>query len=48
MSGYNRNTSVLGNEFAWVGGNAMAQWGYTNDSTPQVCVHRDDDESLTC
>ena len=29
VSGYNRNTTVQKNEFVWIGGSAIAQWGYT-------------------
>ena len=39
LSGYNRNTSVIGNEFAWIGGNAIASWGFTNDSSAEVDSH---------
>ena len=30
VSGYNRNTTIQGNEFAWIGSTAIAQWGYTS------------------
>jgi hypothetical protein len=30
ISGYNRNATVDGNEFVWLGENAIASWGYTN------------------
>ena len=39
LSGYNRNTSVVQNEFAWLGGNAVVAWGITNDSTVEVHIH---------
>lgn len=29
VSGYNRNTTITRNEFAWLGSTAIAQWGYT-------------------
>ena len=29
VSSYNRNTTIQGNEFAWIGSTAIAQWGYT-------------------
>ena len=31
LSGYNRNVSILLNEFAWMGGSAMAAWGITDE-----------------
>ena len=30
VSGYNRNTTIQYNEFAWIGDTAIAQWGYTS------------------
>ena len=36
ISGFNRNTTVFQNEFAFMGGNAIASWGRTNDSTLEV------------
>ena len=30
VSGYNRNTTIQGNEFVWIGSTAIAQWGYTS------------------
>ncbi len=36
LSGYNRNTTIIANEFAWIGANAIASWGFTNDSTIMV------------
>eukprot|EP01064_Diplonema_japonicum_P030955 TRINITY_DN539_c0_g1_i1.p1 TRINITY_DN539_c0_g1~~TRINITY_DN539_c0_g1_i1.p1 ORF type:complete len:807 (+),score=265.40 TRINITY_DN539_c0_g1_i1:43-2463(+) len=32
VSGYNRNATVSRNEFAWIGGNSLAAWGYTNET----------------
>ena len=29
LSGYNRNASIRGNEFVWLGQNAVAAWGNT-------------------
>ena len=29
-TGYNRNATVQHSDFAFIGGNAMASWGYTN------------------
>ena len=29
LSGYNRNATILKNEFVWIGSSAIAQWGYT-------------------
>eukprot|EP00698_Gefionella_okellyi_P023671 TRINITY_DN8153_c0_g1_i1.p1 TRINITY_DN8153_c0_g1~~TRINITY_DN8153_c0_g1_i1.p1 ORF type:complete len:532 (+),score=110.27 TRINITY_DN8153_c0_g1_i1:508-2103(+) len=31
LSGYNRNTTFSNNEFSWLGQNAMAAWGFTED-----------------
>ena len=36
-TGYNRNATVQHSDFAFIGGNAMASWGYTNG----VCVCHD-------
>jgi hypothetical protein len=47
MSGYNRNTTVYQNEFAWIGGNAMAQWGFTNDSSLEVQYLRCHEHALS-
>ncbi len=33
ISGYNRNTTIQGNEFVWIGSSAIAQWGYTSGSS---------------
>ena len=30
ISGYNRNTTINKNELTWIGGSAIASWGYTN------------------
>ena len=30
VSGYNRNTTIQQNEFAWIGSTAIALWGYTS------------------
>jgi hypothetical protein len=32
VSGYNRNATIQHSEFAYVGGNAVAAWGYTNET----------------
>merc|ERR1719473_2374291 len=32
ISGYNRYTTVQDCDFAYIGGNAMASWGYTNET----------------
>jgi len=32
ISGFNRHTTVEGNTFAFIGGNAMVAWGYTNET----------------
>ena len=31
ISGYNRNTTIINNDFQYIGGNAIASWGYTNE-----------------
>eukprot|EP01116_Phalansterium_solitarium_P022687 TRINITY_DN7582_c0_g1_i1.p1 TRINITY_DN7582_c0_g1~~TRINITY_DN7582_c0_g1_i1.p1 ORF type:complete len:924 (-),score=219.53 TRINITY_DN7582_c0_g1_i1:171-2942(-) len=31
LNGYNRNATVSGNEFVWLGANGVAAWGYTDD-----------------
>merc|ERR1711988_1532419 len=33
ISGYNRNATVQNSDFAFVGGNAIAAWGYTNETS---------------
>ena len=33
VSGYNRNTTISNSEFSWLGGNAMAGWGFTNETS---------------
>ena len=32
VSGYNRNATMKHNEISYVGGNAFAAWGYTNET----------------
>jgi hypothetical protein len=32
VSGYNRNATVSNSEFSYIGGNAVAAWGYTNET----------------
>ena len=32
ISGYNRNATVSNSDFAYLGGNAIANWGYTNET----------------
>ena len=32
LSGYNRNATVSGSDFEYVGGNAVAAWGFTNET----------------
>lgn len=29
ISGYNRNATILNNEFAWIGDSPMVAWGYS-------------------
>lgn len=33
ISGYNRNATVQNSDFAYIGGNAIASWGYTNETS---------------
>ena len=33
VSGYNRNASIEASDFAFLGGNAIAAWGYTNETS---------------
>ena len=32
ISGYNRNTTIINNDFQYIGGSAIASWGYTNET----------------
>ncbi len=32
VSGYNRNATVTQSDFSFIGGNAIAAWGYTNET----------------
>jgi len=32
ISGFNRNATVSNSDFAYIGGNAIASWGYTNET----------------
>mmetsp|Transcript_11415 Transcript_11415/g.33840 ORF Transcript_11415/g.33840 Transcript_11415/m.33840 type:complete len:781 (-) Transcript_11415:85-2427(-) len=32
ISGYNRHTRIHDNDFAYIGGNAIVSWGYTNET----------------
>ena len=32
VSGYNRNATVKDSDFEFIGGNAVAAWGYTNET----------------
>ena len=32
VSGFNRNATVTGSDFEFIGGNAVAAWGYTNET----------------
>ena len=32
ISGYNRNVSVTNSDFSFIGGNAIASWGFTNET----------------
>jgi len=33
VSGYNRNATIQNSDFSYVGGNAVAAWGYTNETS---------------
>jgi hypothetical protein len=35
ISGYNRNATVSGSDFAFIGGNAVAAWGFTNETASE-------------
>ena len=35
ISGYNRNVTILKNEFVWIGDTAIASWGYTTGTSVQ-------------
>ena len=39
LSNYNRNASLARNEFAWIGGTAMAAWGSTGKCLDAKCTH---------
>ena len=32
VSGYNRNATIRDSDFSYIGGNAIAAWGYTNET----------------
>ena len=32
ISGYNRNATIQNSDFSFIGGNAVASWGYTNET----------------
>ena len=36
LSGYNRGASVLKSSFSYLGGSAMASWGFTSSSDPEI------------
>lgn len=48
VSGFNRNATIRNSDFAYIGGNAIAAWGYTNetsgDNHPQAGVDGTDGE----
>ena len=37
LNGYNRNTTISGNEFAWVGATCVASWGYSSTCFNKNC-----------
>ena len=48
ISGYNRNVTIMNSDFSFIGGNAIASWGFTNetegDNHPQAGIdgkHKD-------
>jgi hypothetical protein len=43
VSGYNRNATISNSDFAYIGGNAVASWGYTNEvaAANSLCVITD-------
>jgi hypothetical protein len=38
LNGYNRNTTIIGNEFAWVGATCVASWGYSSTCFNKNCT----------
>ena len=42
ISGYNRNVTIMNSDFSFIGGNAIASWGFTNetegDNHPQAGI----------
>ena len=40
LSAYNRNVSILRNEFVYVGDNAIASWGLPTDTTAPPGISR--------
>ena len=37
LNGWNRNATVIGNEFAWVGATCVASWGYSSTCFNKNC-----------
>jgi hypothetical protein len=40
LNGYNRNATVVGNEFAWVGATCVASWGYSSTCFNGNCSYK--------
>ena len=38
LSNFNRNASISGNEFSWIGDNAMSAFGPSSPSTLSICA----------
>ena len=38
LSGFNRGSRIVNSTFAYIGGSAVASWGYTSSDDPQVPV----------
>ena len=37
LNGFNRNATIIGNEFAWVGSTCVASWGYSSTCLNKNC-----------
>ena len=40
LNGYNRNATIAGNEFAWVGATCVASWGYSSPCLNANCTKK--------
>lgn len=46
LSKFNRNASIIGNRFRWIGGTAMSAWGWTNEVKENGTLGYDGTEGL--